>query len=64
MLNDYNANVPDMISRLLADEVKEKYNKKVKYATKVELKTARENVWKKTSAALLLIRNNHGRDSK
>ena len=53
-----------MISRLLADEVKEKYNKKVKYATKVELKTARENVWKKTSAALLLIRNNHGRDSK
>ena len=42
-----------MFHCLLEDEMK--YNKEVKYATKVELKTARENVQKKTSTALLLI---------
>ena len=43
-LNDYNVNMLDMVPCLLEDDVKEKYNKEVKYATKVELKTARENV--------------------
>ena len=37
-LDEYSANVLEMIPSLLEDETKEKYNKEVKHATKLEFK--------------------------
>ena len=59
MLGDYNANILDMIPSLLEHKVKEKY-KDIKNESKKELKMAKENIRKKTSAALLLFDANHG----
>ena len=44
--------------------MKEKYSKEVKNVSEAELKAARENVRKKTSAALLLIGADHGRQDE
>ena len=54
-------NILDLISHPLEEEIKEKYNKDVKDANETELMAAKENMRKKTSAALLLIGADHER---
>ena len=63
-LDDYNANILDLIPCLLEKEVKEKLNKEIKNASETESKLVKESVREKTSAALLLIGADHERNNK
>ena len=54
-LDDYNANVVDLVPCLVEDSVNNLYGKTIDQATKEELKVTRENVLKRGLATFLLI---------
>ena len=53
-LDDYNANIVDLIPCLLEEWVKEQYNKELVNATDDKIKKAKEYMMKRLSATLLL----------
>ena len=60
-LDDYNANVVDLVSCLVEDALKELNNMSMDMATKREIKEAKEYVLKRGLATILFIGADHGR---
>ena len=60
MLEDYNANVVDLVPCLVEDALKEICDAKMDLATEEEIKKAREYVLKQGSVTLLSIGVDHG----
>ena len=59
-LDDYNANIVDLLPCLPEEKVKEEYDKELVNATDDKVKKAREYVLKRGSATLLLIGADRG----
>ena len=60
-LDDYNANIVNLVLCLLEERVKEKYYKELVNAPDDEVKKAKEYMMKRGSATLLLIGEDQGR---
>ena len=54
-LDNYNANIVDLVPCLLGEQVKEQYNKELVNATDDKIKKTKEYVMKRGSDTLLLI---------
>ena len=59
-LDDYNANIMDLVPCLLEERLKEQYNKELANATEDEVNKAKEHVLKRGSATLLFIGADRG----
>ena len=60
MLDDYNPNIADLVPCLIEEALKEFYDTTMDVATPEELNNAKDYVFKKGSAILLLIGADHG----